>query len=232
MKNKKESAFKLKIKELKKTSKGKAILRLIKWCIFFIILFIILAIASSMAPKNNNIQKPNNNEIKEPQYDYQKDNWNEETLTIETINEYQAKLNNNYDYKYEVNINKEKYVFSGTKSTLINSGYKESSAGIIKYVIDNTGTYLETTTEKIPINNLYEGLEENYLNPIHILNIVKNIEITRDRESDCIEPVYKANDNKNIYRIKTENKEIIGLTITALDFSYIYNLDFKNIDKE
>ena len=57
MKNKKESELKQKIKELKKTNKGKAILRLIKWCIFFVILFIFLAIASLMSPKNNSIKK-------------------------------------------------------------------------------------------------------------------------------------------------------------------------------
>lgn len=226
MKNKKESELKQKIKELKKTNKGKAILRLIKWCIFFVILFIFLAIASLMSPKNNSIKKPNN-EINKPQEEIPKDNWNEETLTIETINEYQEKLNNDYDYKYEISINKEKYIFSGTKTNNINKGYKESSTGIIKYSIDSTGTYMETTTEKTLINNLYEGIEENYLNPIYILNIIKELEITRDRECDCIEPVYKANDSKNIYRITTSNQNITGINITALDFSYIYNLDFK-----
>ncbi len=226
MKNKKESALKQKIKELKKTNKGKAILRLIKWCVFFVILFIFLAIASLMSPKNNSIKKPNN-EINKPQEEIPKDNWNEETLTIETINEYQEKLNNDYDYKYEISINKEKYIFSGTKTNNINKGYKESSTGIIKYSIDSTGTYMETTTEKTLINNLYEGIEENYLNPIYILNIIKELEITRDRECDCIEPVYKANDSKNIYRITTSNQNITGINITALDFSYIYNLDFK-----
>lgn len=226
MKNKKESALKQKIKELKKTNKGKAILRLIKWCIFFVILFIFLAIASLMSPKNTSIKKPNN-EINKPQEEIPKDNWNEETLTIETINEYQEKLNNDYDYKYEISINKEKYIFSGTKTNNINKGYKESNTGIIKYSIDSTGTYMETTTEKTLINNLYEGIEENYLNPIYILNIIKELEITRDREYDCIEPVYKANDSKNIYRITTSNQNITGIDITALDFSYIYNLDFK-----
>ena len=141
MKNKKESALKQKIKELKKTNKGKAILRLIKWCVFFVILFIFLAIASLMSPKNNSIKKPNN-EINKPQEEIPKDNWNEETLTIETINEYQEKLNNDYDYKYEISINKEKYIFSGTKTNNINKGYKESSTGIIKYSIDSTGTYM------------------------------------------------------------------------------------------
>ena len=228
MKNKKESALKQKIKELKKTNKGKAILRLIKWCIFFVILFIFLAIASLMSPKNTSIKKTNN-EINKPQEEIPKDNWNEETLTIETINEYQEKLNNDYDYKYEISINKEKYIFSGTKTNNINKGYKESNTGIIKYSIDSTGTYMETTTEKILINNLYEGIEENYLNPIYILNIIKELEITRDKECDCIEPVYKANDSKNIYRITTSNQNITGIDITALDFSYIYNLDFKNI---
>ena len=88
---------------------------------------------------------------------------------------------------------------------------------------------METTTDKVMIDNLYEGLEESYLDPIYILNILKVLQISRDLECDCIEPVYKANDSKNIYKIITSNKNIIGINITALDFSYIYNLDFENI---
>ena len=93
---KKESALKKKIKELKKTSRGKAILRLIKWCIFFLVLFIFLAIASLTQPKNN-IHKPNLNEPQEPSNVPSKeetDNWNNETLTIETINRFQNYLSN------------------------------------------------------------------------------------------------------------------------------------------
>lgn len=230
MKEKKENSIKKKINELKKTTKGKAILRLIKWGIFFLILFIFLAISSLMSP-HKEIQKPDNN-IKEPTSDNEtidKDNWNEETLTIETITKYQEYLSNIYDYKYEISINKEKYIYSGTKTKITDRGFKESSNGIIKYLIDSTGTYEETTTEKIAINNLYEGIEENYLNPIYILNLIKNLEITRDHECDCTYPVYKANDIQNIYRISIINKEITSISITALDFSYLYTLNFENV---
>lgn len=230
MENKKESALKKKIRELKQTSRGKAILRLIKWCIFFFILFIFLAIASLITPKTKPDVKPNiNNEVNEPTDKTEDDNWNEETLTIETIEKYQKNLSNIYDYKYEINIDKEKYIFTGTKTPKDNKGYKESSSGIIKYLVDNTGTYEETTTEKNIINNLYEGIEESYLDPIYILNILKTLEIKRDRECDCIDPVYKANDAKNIYRLRIINKEMTSISITALDFSYVYNLSFDNI---
>lgn len=231
MKEKKESNLKKKINELKKTNKGKAILRLIKWGIFFFILFIFLAVASLMSPQSKESQKPHNN-IKEPTDDNEtidKDNWNEETLTIETISKYQEYLSNTYDYKCEISINKEKYIYSGTKTKSENKGFKESSSGIIKYLIDSTGSYEETTTEKKIINNLYEGIEENYLNPIYILNLIKSLEIIRDRECDCVYPVYKANDAKNIYRISVLNKEITNISITALDFSYLYTLSFENV---
>lgn len=229
---KKESSFKKKINELKKTSRGKAILRLIKWCIFFIILFIFLAIASIINPPQNNIKPNVNNETKEPnleEHPEEKDNWNDETLTIETITKYQSFLSNVYDYNYEITINKEKYVFSGTKTPKEDTGYKESNTGIIKYYIDSTGTYMETTTNKELISNLYEGLEENYLNPIYILNIVKELKITKDLEYDGTEVIYKASDSKNIYRITTLDKNITGISITALDFSYLYTLSFKNV---
>lgn len=233
-KTKPESALKKKIKELKKTTKGKAILKLIKWSIFFIIIFIFLGV-SALMPKNNSPVKSNNKtEEKESINNAEtnkEDNWNLETLSLETINKYQEDLNNIYTYNYEITINNEKYIYSGTKTKIDNKGFKESRNGIIKYYIDNTGTYEETTTDKILINNLYEGLDENYLNPLYILNVIKALEITRDKECDCIEPVYKANDNKNIYRLNTSNKELISITITALDFSYNYSLTFDNIKK-
>lgn len=229
---KKESEFKKKINELKKTSRGKAILRLIKWCIFFTILFIFLAIASIVSPGKNNLKPNVNNETQKPNPEEpieEKENQNEETLTLETINKYQDYLSNIYDYKYEITINNEKYIYNGTKSPEDNKGYKESSEGIIKYLVDSTGTYEETTTEKIPISNLYESLEENYLDPIYILNIIKDLEITRDRNCDCIYPVYKANDSKNIYRISIIDKKLTSISITALDFSYVYTLSFENV---
>jgi len=225
-KTKKESALKKKINELKKTSRGKAILRLIKWCIFFVILFIFLAIASLAAPKN--ITKPNINN--EPtQNPIEDNNWNSEYLAIEVLNKYQEMLSNIYDYNYEITINNIKYVFTGTKTPVDNKGYKESNEGIIKYLIDNTGTYMETTSEKIPINNLYEGIEENYIDPIYILNVLKGLEITRDMECDCIELIYKANDNKNMYKVYILDDKITQISITALDFSYIYKILIDNI---
>lgn len=230
-KNKKESTLEKKINELKKTSKGKAILRLIKWCVFFTILFIFLAVVSMTSPKN--ITKPNiNNETKEPDATKpieSNDNWNSETLTIENLNKYQEMLSNIYDYNYEIKINNLKYAFSGTKTPTEDKGYKESKEGIIKYIIDNTGTYMETTGERILINNLYEEIEENYINPVYILNILKELEITRDRECDCIELVYKANDNKNMYRVYILDDKITRISIAALDFSNLYTILIDNI---
>lgn len=226
---KKESFFKKKINELKKTTRGKAIWKLIKWGIFFFIIFIFLGIASLIGSQNNKIKPNINNDVKEPIRPPAIDNKENETLTNEGITKFQTKLSKVYDYKYEITINHEKYIYTGTKTLVDNIGFKESSLGIIKYLIDSTGTYEETTTDKKAIDNLYEGLNVNYLDPIYVLNIIKNLEITRDLECDCIDPVYKASDSENIYRITTINKEITSISITALDFSYLYNLNFSNI---
>lgn len=228
----KEGTIKFKIQELKKTSRGKAILRLIKWCIFFLILFIFLIIASLVSPKDKIQKSPVNNVNKEPienNPEEKNETLNKETLNIEDITRFQNKLSNIFDYNYDIKINNEKYIFNGTKTKIENTGYKESSSGIIKYIIDSGGTYMETTTSKTPITNLYEGLEENYLDPIFVLNIIKDLAITRDYECDCIEPVYKANDSKNIYRLTTNDNELTSISITALDFSYKYTLSFSNI---
>lgn len=203
-KKKKESALKKGIKELKKTSRGKAILRLIKWFIFFIVLFIFIAISSTLTPKKNDLKPKEDLPLKEE----------------EQNNKLDFNFKSSYSYKYEVNVKGEKYLFTGFKEGVTDEGYKESKEGILKYLIDDTGIYNVNGEEKSLIDNLYEGIDFNYLDPVYILTIIRNLEfITEDN-------MYKASDKKNDYVITVNNKEITNISVKALDFSYVYNLSF------
>jgi len=225
---KEESTLKKTIKELKKTSRGKAILRLIKWCIFFIILFIFLAIMAVITPKNNNITKPNTDlETKKPEPENPLNDL-EEILSIKTLNNTYNSLKE-YDYNYEVFINNSKYIFKGTKNKINNTGYKESPEGIIKYVIDESGIYNETTSGKTPITNLYDGLNEEYFNLEWVFNILKMVELKINYDHNCTNYYYVGVLEDVTYEIELEENTKKLLFINIITDNSSYSLNFSNI---
>ena len=161
---KKESKLKKKINEMRQTSKGKAILKLVGWAIFFFILFIFLA-KSSMLPQaeteKNNIKVPLNNS----------DDTNKKVDNKDILKKVQNDLlTKNYDYTYEIKINEDKYTYEGNKKNNIDKGYKTNMSEIIKYYIDDTGVYRDLGNEKIMIDNLYQEINSNYVNLEYILS--------------------------------------------------------------
>ena len=216
-KEKKESKLKSKIKELKKTTRGKAILKLIRWGIFFLCLFLFMFI-SSLISQN---AKPTRNDIpKIPE---------EEPIKIEAkevVKDLGKKLmESSYHYEFDINIDTNRIIYNGTKDNEKDMGYKESSIGIIKYLIDYTGTY-DITKEKVAITNLYENINIDYLTISKIMNLIENKELTKDLECDCIYPVYKTNieDIEISFslqdELEKENNNISSISIESPNFSY------------
>ena len=132
----------------------------------------------------------------------------------------------NYSYKYEITENNIKYIFEGTKTPDTDIGFKEGPNGTIKYYIDNTGTYQETTTDRIIINNLYEGLDINYLNIDYIINELNNIELILNKNHNCNNYFYEGLLNNLRYQVelKKDTKELIFINI--IKDTNIYTLTF------
>lgn len=226
---KRESVLKNKIKEMKKTSRGKAILKLIGWVIFFFIIFIFCVVASLI--KTPNSEKANNRANVQ---DVIEQATGDENITIPMLLE--ELLISNYNYEYKITINDATYIFNGKKENNIEQGYKESSNGIIKYYIDDTGIYQETTNEKILIIDLYENIDATYLNLSNIITTIENLELSDTEALEVLYPTYYAKDNVNSYyvsfvlRVSEENNHVKSIIIKALDNSYEYNLNFDNIE--
>lgn len=224
-KKKKNSKLKLKIMEMKKTPKGLAILKLIGWVIFFVFLFLfcyISSLISSVAPKENNSPAL---ELNPPILENNPSLDNENFTMNDLIILEQKLLNNSYHYLYEITINENKYIFNG-EQTSINTGYKETNEGIVKYYIDETGIYQETPTSKIPINNLYENLNSNYFDLTYVFGTINTLELTKDLTNAELDSIYKLEDEENIYQIKIANDNIIELKITSKTNNYIYDINF------
>ena len=128
--------------KMKETPKGRAYLKLIYWAIFFAVLFIFLGIASIMGG-NANIT---NNNTEENTIDNTNEDQEVES-TSRTIEEMEEELlESTYEYTYDIRIGEYMtYLFDGTKYDTYEEGYKNfamaTSAGVMRYVIDDTGIY-------------------------------------------------------------------------------------------
>lgn len=219
--NKEESAFKKKIKELKSTTRGKAILKLIRWGIFFLCLFIFCIIASLISSKTPPAETPNKPAEKN------------EFSESEKLSKLEKDLaNSSFDYEYNITINNEKIVFKGTKTNEKDSGYKNTNAGSIVYTIDKTGTYEEKVNERIPLTNLYEGLNAEYFDINKLINITNKISFTRNTECDCAYPVYDGTLNGITYTLSLNTEETFISGINIKTENAIYDFNFSNVKEQ
>ena len=174
------------------------------WLIFFLFVFLIVVI-----PYNNTLKNlPKNNE----------------TENVTTFMDMKEKLlNSDYDYKDGVNTSLVKTVFTGNKTKEKDTGYKENSEGLIKYEINNEGIFQINMDEKVPLENLYLDLNEDYLNIQKIYDLTKDlIENVNEDENEI------SYENRNIEIIFKINEQNI-LSINIKDNNDDYLLEFDNI---
>lgn len=211
MKNK--SSFKKKIKEMKQNDKGKAILKLIRWIIFFLFIMI-FCIISSIITKNRPIEKENNKKpvINNP--------IKKEENNTKDLKDYLTLLSDsNINYTYKINSSNLVYTFKGTVTNNIEEGYKESASNIIKYYIVEDEIYQEVLDNRIPISNLYEDLNQDYLNVKKLVSHLSNLNFTK------IDDTYKATNNNLNYEINIKNEEINNIIIIGNDLEYILSYE-------
>ncbi len=132
--------------------------------------------------------------------------------------------NNNYSFNYNIDLNGNKILFYGKKNINVESGYKEDSNGIIKYLKDNDKTYKINIDGKEEITNLYEGINNNYLSVNYILNLIANIKPNKENKVYN----YLLENNVNI-SIETSGNEINKITIK--DNLDTYELTFADVGK-
>ena len=174
------------------------------WLIFFLFVFLIVVI-----PYNNTLKNlPKNNE----------------TENVTTFMDMKEKLlNSDYDYKYVVNTSLGKTVFTGNKTKEKDTGYKENSEGLIKYEIDNEGIFQINMDEKVPLENLYLDLNEDYLNIQKIYDLTQNLIENIHEEQNEIS--YENGNIEIIFKINEQNI----LSINIKDNNDDYLLEFDNI---
>lgn len=190
------------------TTKGKATLKFFAWMIFIVLLIIYVAfIDRKSEPKK------------------------EENTTVETFKKYEemqkAILENNYAYKYTITKDGLKYLYVGIKCKGNDAGFKETNEGIIKYLVTGDNTYKITMDNKEEYLNLYDNIDENYLNLSALFSNLKDYLYTTEKNEDVRVISY----NKEGYQVKvTTNKEnITNINITTEN--EVYDIMLTNIGK-
>lgn len=174
------------------------------WLIFFLFVFLIVVI-----PYNNTLKTlPKSNE-------------NENFTTFIDMKE--KILNSEYDYKYTINTSLGKTVYTGNKTKEKDTGYRENSEGLIKYEINSEGIFQINMDEKVPLENLYLDLNENYLDIQKIYDLTKDLTENVNEEQNEI-----SYENENIVIIFKINEQNI-LSINIKDNNDDYLLEFDNI---
>ena len=210
MKDKIDNSIK-KYNELKKTERGKSVIKLTRYLVFIFVLILALIISGTGKPNNKASQN-----VKKESY---------ESKVDITYKDKQEKLfTNNYDFKYVITgaINV-KYTGSFTNGVI--EGYKEDENGIIKYKVVDGTSYQVNGSETTAYEGLYEGLDASLFNFQSVFgnlntNKAKIVEKNKAKEY-YYEIVDGYNysiimDDKHINEIKIENESL------KYDFSFKY----------
>lgn len=229
-KEKKKSKLKMWKDKMKATPRGKAILKLIYWVIFFALLFIFILLTSSIKVNKKEIENNNIN------IDSLEENNLDENITVpKTIKDMEQDLiNKSFKYTYDIRILDNSYLFEGTKYMTYEVGYKNYTYNgnfeVIKYYIDDSGIYKINGKEKVLINDFYQGINAEFLDLNNLFAKINNLGLKLD-EGNYGYPVYNTTDGYYTYtlNISKDGVSITDLSIVSIDGSISYLFTFSNI---
>lgn len=200
------------------SEKGKAAIKLGLWMIFIIILIVIVIFSerNNVSDDINNIDTPTdgNTEVETPVYEFV------------NYREMQDKLlENNYEYVYTISNLDSKYIYSGMKSDGKEIGYREDANGIIKYYIDETGTYQVNLDNALLIDTLYQNVDASYLDIYMLFENLSEYLYSIDKNEGLRTITY----DKDGYQVSvlTDTENIKSITIVV--DTTTYELEFNKI---
>ena len=137
----------------------------------------------------------------------------------ETLNNF---LKQEYTYEYIITINEVKTIYRGEKTQTEDTGYKETSAGITKYKIKDSKTYVvDLNEEETETNNLYEGINSDYLNIEYLLSFI-------NEETPVVDEYYMVSlGNNETLKVKVSDAKVSSIILQATNYKYELNFQYK-----
>lgn len=203
--NKEDVSFFGKLKILWKNKQYKAGIKLCFYLLFIAVICIFVSIYGNINLENNE---------------------NEDT-TITFGDMQNALVNSNYDYTYEVMLNKTKIIYEGSIEDKINTGYKKTISDVEEYYIDDTGIYSVNMGEKTLDDTIYEGVNTNYFNLEYVFKLIESISPLIEYHEEIVSYTYNINtvDEVSTIKIDTNQTLIESILIQTLNNEYYMNFD-------
>lgn len=145
--------------------------------------------------------------------------------TISYEDRWENLLEENYKYKYIIKTDSNTYIYEGYKCLKEEYGYKESSDGIIKYYVDESGTYSLVMGQEEVLDNLYEEDYFLYLDLSYLYDEIKDYSYLTEENDDITTLTYTLSDKKITIIYDTDNITNINIE-SGVDS---YTLEFTNI---
>lgn len=197
--------------------KGKAILKLGIWFLFFIIMAFVMMITSIFSKPISNKE----NEIpKDPEIT--------EFLNIDKM--WDTLIISNYEYNYQI---KEKstmdtIIYQGKIDNNINTGYKESKLGIIKYRIEENHIYQILVDNEEEITNLYDIEDQEYLILSSILEKLKMLQPTETKNGTMRSLTYLWDDVTIVVNTTLSSISQIRIDTPQKEYNLSFVIDSDN----
>lgn len=198
-----------KLKQIWNDKRGKAFLKLCGWFCFLLFIALFVSIIGKKPEKESII--PN---------ETSKSEWKELYIMFDDF------LNNNYRYEYRITEleSKEMITYSGEKQNDMDTGFRESKIGIIKYKIKDEITYQILMDQEEIIEHLYQEEDLYYIDMNHIKEMISVMPKDESEKNHTRLLTYQDEEKKII--IETDEKNITKIQINTNKKEYILNYKF------
>lgn len=209
------------IDELKKTEKGKILLKFMGYMAFFVFVIILIVVANANQ-KNDNLEIKNESNIEEKESTSEDSTSENLTYLDKQKKLYEKKYEFNYTVTGELNV-----TYTGTFDNGTVEGYKETEEELVRYSIEDGVTYKVKLNKKEEYDKLYEGLDANLFDFRQLFDKINSTSAIIDRSKEEKTYTYDGIDGYHIVVTLSDieiDKIEINNDVLTYTFTFDYNL--------
>ncbi len=209
------------IDELKKTEKGKILLKFMGYMAFFVFVIILVVVANANQ-KNDNLEIKNESNIEENKNTSEESTTENLTYLDKQKKLYEGKYEFNYTVTGELNV-----TYTGTFDNGTVEGYKETEEELVRYSIEDGVTYKVKLNKKEEYDKLYEGLDANLFDFRQLFDKINSTSAIIDRSKEEKTYTYDGIDGYHIVVTLSDieiDKIEINNDVLTYTFTFDYNL--------
>lgn len=203
-----------KFDKLKSTERGQLKLKFAGYMAFLIV-FIILALATGTFKEASNNYKNTLNKTEEEKEEV-KTSYRDKQLKL---------INDNYQFTYTISNSTSSVVFTGKKNDNVIFGYKETNNGIVKYKIEGEKVYIINLNNEVEYDKLYDGLKKELFNLKDLFDKLNSQNAVINKQENMDIYTYENIEGYK-YIITTTDETINKIEITDGSTNYLFTFEY------